>query len=87
MPLFLYMQIAGFLITQLNRYNKALLTEHCFFNKSFEQAYLKHTKSTKLWTQTFVVHNISRVIKQPAFCRCENKDAVQLHGNPVADFH
>ena len=28
---------------------------------------------------------LSRVVRKPAFCICENKDADQLHGNREAD--
>ena len=30
-------------------------------------------------------HNMSRVVRNPAFCICESKDADQLRGNHVAD--
>ena len=30
---------------------------------------------------------MSRVVKKPAFCICENKDADQLRGNREADQH
>ena len=30
-------------------------------------------------------HNMSRVMKKPTFCICENKDADQLRGNRKAD--
>ena len=30
---------------------------------------------------------MSRVVRKPAFCICENKDADQLRGNPEADQH
>ena len=29
--------------------------------------------------------NVSRVVRKPAFCICENKDADQLRGNREAD--
>ena len=29
--------------------------------------------------------NLSRVVRKPAFCKCENKDADQLRGNREAD--
>ena len=28
---------------------------------------------------------MSRIVRKPAFCKCENKDADQLHGNREAD--
>ena len=28
---------------------------------------------------------LSRVMRKPAFCICENKGADQLHGDPAAD--
>ena len=28
---------------------------------------------------------LSRIVRKPAFCICENKDADQLHGNREAD--
>ena len=31
------------------------------------------------------VRNLSRVVRKPAFCICENKDADQLRGNGEAD--
>ena len=31
--------------------------------------------------------NMSRVMRKPAFCLCENKDADQLRGNHEADQH
>ena len=30
---------------------------------------------------------LSRVVRKPAFCLCENKDADQLRGNREADQH
>ena len=30
-------------------------------------------------------HHLSRVVRKPAFCICENKDADQLCGNREAD--
>ena len=33
----------------------------------------------------FFLHNMSRVVRKPAFCKCENKDADQLRGNREAD--
>ena len=30
-------------------------------------------------------HEMSRVVRKPAFCMCENKDADQLRGNREAD--
>ena len=30
-------------------------------------------------------YNMSRVVRKPAFCICENKDADQLRGNREAD--
>ena len=30
-------------------------------------------------------HNMSRAMRKPAFCICENKDADQLRGNREAD--
>ena len=32
-----------------------------------------------------VVFHLSRVVRKPAFCICENKDADQLRGNREAD--
>ena len=32
-----------------------------------------------------VSQNMSRVVRKPAFCICENKDADQLRGNREAD--
>ena len=34
-----------------------------------------------------VVNDMSLVVRKPAFCLCENKDADQLHGNREADQH
>ena len=38
---------------------------------------------------TFIIHtfmlHLSRVVRKPAFCICENKDADQLRGNREAD--
>ena len=31
------------------------------------------------------LHNLSRVMRKPDFCICENKDADQLRGNHEAD--
>ena len=31
------------------------------------------------------LHHLSRVVRKPAFCICENKDADQLRGNREAD--
>ena len=33
----------------------------------------------------YVAHNMSRVVRKPDFCICENKDADQLRGNREAD--
>ena len=33
------------------------------------------------------VEQMSHVMRQPAFCKCENKGADQLHGNCTADQH
>ena len=30
-------------------------------------------------------HDLSRIVRKPAFCICENKDADQLRGNREAD--
>ena len=35
--------------------------------------------------QRFNFYQISRVVRKPAFCICENKDADQLRGNREAD--
>ena len=32
-------------------------------------------------------HDWSRIVRNPAFCKCENKDADQLRGNREADQH
>ena len=34
---------------------------------------------------TFTTDDMSRVVRKPAFCICENKDADQLRGNREAD--
>ena len=34
---------------------------------------------------TFLILYLSRVMRNPAFCICENKDADQLRGNREAD--
>ena len=34
---------------------------------------------------TFLFSRLSRVVRKPAFCICENKDADQLRGNREAD--
>ena len=40
----------------------------------------------KKWLQhIFSRHYLSRVVRKPAFCICENKDADQLCGNREAD--
>ena len=33
----------------------------------------------------FYLHHLSRVVRKPAFCICENKDADQLRSNRKAD--
>ena len=33
----------------------------------------------------FSIQNMSRIVRKPAFCICENKDADQLRGNCEAD--
>ena len=48
---------------------------------SFE---LCHKKTFFLHLQTTKVQ-MSRVVRKPAFCICENKDADQLRGNREAD--
>ena len=34
---------------------------------------------------SFIEHNLSRVMRKTTFCICENKDADQLRGNREAD--
>ena len=36
-------------------------------------------------TQSLTQLDMSRVVRKPAFCICENKDADQLRGNREAD--
>ena len=36
-------------------------------------------------TYKYMIQNMSRVVRKPAFCICENKDADQLRGNREAD--
>ena len=36
-------------------------------------------------TQTLICRQLSRVVRKPSFCICENKDADQLRGNREAD--
>ena len=36
-------------------------------------------------TQSNEILNVSRVMRKPTFCICENKDADQLRGNREAD--
>ena len=38
-----------------------------------------------LETLSFTRSDLSRVVRKPAFCICENKDADQLRGNREAD--
>ena len=40
-----------------------------------------------MWTTTMQipVDQVSLVMRKPAFCKCENKDADQLRGNREAD--
>ena len=35
----------------------------------------------------FIIKGMSLVMRKPAFCICENKDADQLHSNCAADLH
>ena len=44
----------------------------------------KHLKETP---QSHTVSNLSRDVRKPDFCICENKDADQLRGNREADQH
>ena len=39
------------------------------------------------WSSGFYMSDMSLVMRKPAFCICENKDADQLRGNPEADQH
>ena len=39
----------------------------------------------KLHIQKLEIHCMSHVVRKPAFCICENKDADQLRGNRTAD--
>ena len=43
-------------------------------------AYLRGTKA-----KLKAIYHMSRVVRKPAFCICENKDADQLRGNRKAD--
>ena len=38
-----------------------------------------------LYFLAFIRYHMSRVVRQPAFCICENKDADQLRSNCAAD--
>ena len=44
-------------------------------------------KSYDLYNVTLEIltQHLSRVMRKPTFCICENNDADQLHGNPEAD--
>ena len=44
---------------------------------------LFHKKGTHLPIE--LMHQLSRVMRKPTFCICENKDADQLRGNREAD--
>ena len=43
---------------------------------------LSNKQGTRILGSLF---NLSRVVRKPFFCICENKDAVQLRGNREAD--
>ena len=43
-----------------------------------------HFNKRSTCDQHVLIH-MSRVVRKPAFCRCENKDADQLRGNREAD--
>ena len=48
--------------------------------------FLTHTKCYSIEQHYFVIFFLkSRVVRKPASCICENKDADQLHGNREAD--
>ena len=40
---------------------------------------------TKIIKAFPTIDDLSRVVRKPAFCKCENKDADQLRGNREAD--
>ena len=44
-------------------------------------------EETRQENQKGMLYNLSRVVRKPAFCICENKDADQLRGNHEADQH
>ena len=67
---------------------KALVTNLLYFTQ--KTVYVLDNFSCKIRVnlsliQQFSVFKLSRVIRNPAFCICENKGADQLRGNRAAD--
>ena len=59
------------------------LTLHCL---SFYLLHVCHDSFPSTFWEIQTAHNhISRVVRKPAFCICENKDADQLRDNREAD--
>ena len=52
--------------------------------KSKECLYMSQNQKVILCRGS-IAHKMSRVIRKPDFCICENKDADQLRGNPEAN--
>ena len=68
-------------LIQLIRMCKSTLSIESFSN--FRKSVKLFCFHSKIKTRTF--HHMSRVVRKPAFCICENKDADQLRGNREAD--
>ena len=56
-----------------------------FFIKRVDTSLYSLKKRRIMLRLTGVFSNMSPVMRKPAFCICENKDADQLHGNGKAD--
>ena len=47
----------------------------------------RYFKKLRYYVNISMYYDVSRVMRKPEFCICENKDADQLRGNREADQH
>ena len=66
---------------------RQVFSQHVSFkkNKNYYSTVLPHKKLAILPCSSRFLYCLSRVLRKPAFCICENKDADQLRGNREAD--
>ena len=70
----------GYLLIMKDNFHRFSIQTYCEYSlESCCDVLLMSILKNVLW------RNMSRVVRKPAFCVCENKDADQLHGNREAD--